>query len=81
MWLIVPQFVKPFAESNQNDRNDAETICETLMRPSMRSVAIKSIAQQDIQALHRVRADLMKRRNAKVSQIRGLVAEYGLVAT
>ncbi len=78
--LIAPQFVKPFVKSNKNDRNDAEAICEALMRPSMRFVAVKTVVQQDIQALHRVRADLMKRRNAKVSQIRGLVAEYGLVA-
>ena len=78
--LIAPQFVKPFVKSNKNDRNDAEAICEAMMRPSMRFVAVKSIAQQDIQAMHRIRAELMKRRNGKVSQIRGLVAEYGLVA-
>lgn len=78
--LIAPQFVKPYVKSNKNDRTDAEAICEAMMRPNMRFVAVKTVAQQDVQAMHRVRADLMKRRNAKVSQIRGLVAEYGLVA-
>ena len=46
----------------------------------MRFVAVKSIEQQDIQATHRVREELKAHRNAKANQIRGLVAEYGLVA-
>jgi transposase len=46
----------------------------------MRFVTVKTIAQQDIQATHRVRAELMTQRTAKANQIRGLVAEYGLVA-
>ena len=50
------------------------------MRPSMRFVAIKSVAQQDLQAIHRVRSVVMAQRLAKTNQIRGLVAEYGLVA-
>jgi transposase len=78
--LIAPQFVKPYVKSNKNDRNDAEAICEALMRPNMRFVAIKTIEQQDIQAMHRIRATLMQQRNAKANQIRGLLAEYGLVA-
>ena len=73
--LIAPQFVKPYVKSNKNDRNDAEAICEALMRPNMRFVAIKTIEQQDIQAMHRIRATLMQQRNAKANQIRGLLAE------
>jgi transposase len=46
----------------------------------MRLVAIKTIEQQDIQATHRIRAGLIEQRTAKANQIRGLVAEYGLVA-
>ena len=46
----------------------------------MRFVAVKSVEQQDIQATHRVREELKAHRNAKANQIRGLVAEYGLVA-
>ena len=77
--LIAPQFVKPYVKSNKNDRNDAEAICEAMMRPSMRFVAVKTVEQQDVQAIHRVRATLMSQRRAKANQIRGLVAEYGLV--
>ena len=78
--LIPPQFVKPYVKSNKNDANDAEAICEAMSRPTMRFVAVKSVEQQDIQATHRIRAELKDQRNAKANQIRGLVAEYGLVA-
>jgi transposase len=77
--LMAPQFVKPYVKSNKNDANDAEAICEAVARPTMRFVAIKSIAQQDIQAVHRIRSGLVQQRTAKVNQIRGLLAEYGLV--
>ena len=78
--LIPPQFVKPFVKSNKNDANDAEAIVEAMSRPSMRFVTVKSVVQQDIQATHRIRTELKDQRNAKANQIRGLVAEYGLVA-
>jgi transposase len=78
--LIPPQFVKPYVKSNKNDANDAEAICEAMSRPNMRFVAVKSVAQQDIQATHRIRSELLTQRTAKANQIRGLVAEYGLVA-
>ncbi len=78
--LIPPQYVKPYVKSNKNDANDAEAICEAMSRPNMRFVAVKSVEQQDIQATHRIRAELMTQRTAKANQIRGLVAEYGLVA-
>jgi len=77
--LMAPQFVKPYVKSNKNDANDAEAICEAVARPTMRFVAIKTIAQQDIQAIHRIRSELVHQRTAKVNQIRGLLGEYGLV--
>jgi transposase len=79
--LVPPQFVKPYVKSNKNDANDAEAICEAMSRPNMRFIKMKSVEQQDIQAIHRVRSELMSHRTAKINQIRGLVAEYGLVAS
>ena len=78
--LVAPQFVKPYIKSNKNDANDAEAICEAMSRPTMRFVTVKSVEQQDIQAVHRIRSELVSQRTAKGNQIRGLVAEYGLVA-
>ena len=78
--LIAPQFVKPYVKTNKHDMADAEAICEAMSRPTMRFVPVKSVEQQDIQAVHRIRAELVSQRTAKANQIRGLVAEYGLVA-
>ena len=78
--LIAAQFVKPYVKSNKNDATDAEAICEAMSRPGMRFVSVKTVDQQDVQAAHRIRSELMDQRKAKVNQIRGLTAEYGLVA-
>ncbi len=78
--IIPPQFVTPYVKSNKNDAKDAEAICEAMSRPTMRFVKAKTVEQQDIQATHRVRSELMCHRTAKANQIRGLVTEYGLVA-
>lgn len=77
--LIAPQYVKPFVKGNKNDYNDAEAIAEAAQRPNMRFVPIKSIEQQDVQNFHRQRERIKKERKALVSQIRGLLAEYGMV--
>ena len=77
--LIAPQFVKPFVKSNKNDANDAEAVCEAMSRPNMRFVAIKTVEQQDIQGLHRVRSRLVGQRTALINQARGLLMEYGVV--
>jgi len=77
--LIAPQYVKPYVKGNKNDYNDAEAITEAGQRPNMRFVPIKAIEQQDIQNFHCQRERIKKERTALVNQIRGLLAEYGLV--
>ena len=77
--LIAPQFVKPYVKGNKNDFNDAEGICEAVGRPNMRFVGIKSVEQQSLLSLHRIRQAAMKGRTAQVNQVRGLLAEYGIV--
>ncbi len=77
--LISPQFVTPYVKSNKNDRNDAEAICEAIGRPSMRFVPVKSAEQLEIQAIHRIRQRLVSDRTRLVNQIRGRLAEHGLV--
>lgn len=77
--LISPQFVTPYVKSNKNDRNDAEAICEAIGRPSMRFVPPKSAEQLEIQAVHRIRQRLVADRTRLVNQIRGLLAEHGVV--
>src|SRR5919106_368455 len=77
--LMAPQFVKPYVKSNKNDSRDAEAIAEAVTRPTMRFVPPKDIAQQDIQALHRVRERLIGERTALINDGHGLINEYGIV--
>jgi transposase len=76
---IHPRFVKPFLMSGKNDANDAAAICEALQRPHMRFVPHKTQDQADIQALHRVREGLVRARTRTFNQVRGLLAENGIV--
>lgn len=77
--MMSPQFVKPYVKSNKSDRNDAEAICEAVTRSNMRFVPVKQIKQQDMQSLHRMRSQVIKNRTALCNQIRGLLAEYGII--
>ena len=77
--LMAPQFVKPYVKTNKNDAADAEAICEAVTRPTMRFVPIKNGEQQAVLALHRARQGFVKARTAQANQIRGLLAEYGIV--
>ena len=77
--LMPPQFVKPYVKSNKHDRADAEAICEAVRRPNMRFVAVKTVDQQAVLSLHRARQGFVKARTAQANQIRGLLAEYGVV--
>jgi transposase len=77
--LISPHWVKPYRKGNKNDGNDAAAICEAVGRPGMRFVPVQSPAQQAVLMLHRVRSRLMAERTALINQIRGLLAEYGIV--
>ena len=77
--LMAPQFVKPYVKTNKNDVADAEAICEAMSRPNMRFVPIKNGEQQAVLSLHRARQGFVKARTAQANQIRGLLAEYGIV--
>jgi transposase len=77
--MMAPQFVKPYVQSNKNDQNDARGIAEAVTRPNMKFVPSKTIEQQDILLLHRARELVIKQRTAQSNQIRGLLAEYGVI--
>jgi transposase len=77
--LMAPQFVKPYVKTNKNDVADAEAICEAVSRPNMRFVPIKTIEQQAILSVHRVRQGFVKARTTQANQIRGLLGEFGFV--
>lgn len=77
--LIAPQFVKPFRRGQKTDANDADAIGVAGLQPQTRFVGVKSVEQQSIQFLHRSRDRLMKQRIAISNQVRGMLAELGIV--
>jgi len=76
--LIPAQFVKPYVKSNKTDIIDAEAIAEAATRPTMRFAALKSEEQADLQALHRVRDQMIGTRTRLINQMRAFCLEYGI---
>ena len=77
--LMAPQLVKPYVKTNKNDVADAEAIGEAVSRPTMRFVPLKNGEQQAVLSLHRARQGFVRARTAQANQIRGLLAEYGII--
>jgi transposase len=77
--VIPPQYVKAYLRGNKNDYNDACAIAEAATRPTMPTVAVKTVQQQEMQALHRLRSRMVKERTALGNSLRGLLAEFGLI--
>jgi transposase len=77
--LIAPQFIKAYVKSPKHDAHDAEAIGEAVTHPTRCVVPIKRAEPQDLQALHRVRARLIKACTALVHEIRGLLSESGMI--
>lgn len=77
--LLPPQHVAPYRRGNKHDFNDALALAEAAQRAGIRAVPVKTVAQQEVQALHRIRSGFMQERTARINQWRGLVAEYGVV--
>jgi transposase len=76
---IVPaQFVKPFVKSQKNDTIDAEAIAEAVTRPTMRFTQVRTVEQIDVQALHRMRDQLVSSRTRLINQARAFCLEYGI---
>jgi transposase len=80
--IMSAQLVSPYRSegaTGKNDANDAAAICEAASRPTMRFIAVKSIEQQSMLCVHRLREGIKEDRTACINRIRGLLAEFGLV--
>lgn len=77
-FLIPAQHVTPFVRGNKNDSNDALAIAEAANRPGIRFVPIKTVQQQEIMAMHRLRSRLVKSRTQVSNQARGLLSDFGI---
>ena len=83
--IIAAHLVTPYrsqgksGKNDANDANDAAAICEAASRPTMHFVTIKTASQQGMLSVHRLRESLKEERTACTNQIRGLLAEFGVV--
>jgi transposase len=77
--LMRPAYVKPYVKRGKTDAADAEAICEAVIRPTMRSVAVKSLEQQAVLMLYKSRDLMVRQRTMLINAFRGHLAEYGIV--
>ncbi len=80
--IIAAHLVAPYrlqGKTGKNDANDAAAICEAAGRPHMHFVPIKTVEQQSLLCVHRLREGFKAERTACINRIRGLLAEFGLV--
>jgi transposase len=77
--VVSARWVRPFVGGNQNDVADARAIWTAVQQPGVKTVAVKTEAQQAVLALHRMRQQLVKSRTAQINGLRGLLTEYGEV--
>jgi transposase len=75
--LMPATYVRPYLKGHKNDFRDAEAAAEAVQRPTMKFIALKSVEQLDLQALHRVRERLVCQRTGVINQIRAFALERG----
>lgn len=76
--IIPAHFVKPYVKSQKNDTIDAAAIAEAVTRPTMRFTQVRTAEQIDIQAMHRIRDQMVSSRTRLINQIRAFCLEYGV---
>lgn len=75
--LLPPFLVKPYIRRNKTDRADAKGILEAYRNEEIRPVPVKTVAQQVLTSLHRLRSGWMRERTARINALRGLLRELG----
>jgi transposase len=75
--LLPVQYVRPYVRRNKTDRADTDALLEAARCGDIRPVPVKTVEQQTLQAIHRVRTQWQTARVARINAIRGLLAEHG----
>ena len=77
--LVPPQQIRPYVVRNKTDRTDATGLLEAYRNAEIRPVPVKSVEQQTLAALHRLRSAWLAQRTAHINTLRGLLREFGFV--
>jgi transposase len=76
--LLPAQYVRPYVRRNKTDRTDAEALLEAGRSGRITPVTVKTVVQQELLALHRVRDQWMATRTARINALRGFLQEHGV---
>jgi transposase len=76
--LLPPHLVHPYVTRNKTDRSDAKGLLEAYRNKEIPAVPIKSLEQQGLTALHRLRSAWQAERTARINSLRGILREFGL---
>ena len=74
--MMAPKFVAPYRMSGKRSKNDAAPKCESITRPNMRFVPVKSIDQQSRLFVHRSRQGYVEHRTALINHIRSHIQKF-----
>ena len=77
--LLPPKYVKPFVLRNKTDRTDVSGLLAARRHPEMTEVAVKTVHQQTLTSIHRLRSSWMTARTRRISTVRGILRELGIV--
>src|SRR5215467_340092 len=75
--LLPPHAVRPYVSRSKTDRADAKALLEAYRNQEIHPVPVKSIAQQGLAALHRLRSAWVAGRTARINLLRGILREFG----
>ena len=76
--LLPVQYVRPYVRRNKTDRTDTEALLEANRCSGIDPIPVKTVDQQALQALHRVRTQWQATRTARINAMRGVLREHGL---
>jgi len=77
--LLPPHLVRPYVARNKTDRADAKALLEAFRNKDVCPVPVKSVTQQTLASLHRLRSRWMATRTARINGVRGLLREFGMI--
>jgi transposase len=76
--LLPAQYVRPFVRRQKTDRTDVAGLLDAVRSHGLKAVAVKTVAQQELVALHRIRQQWMATRTARINALRGFLREQGI---
>lgn len=76
--LLPAQYIRAYVKRNKTDAADAAALLEAARASDMRPVRIKSVEQQALQGMHRIRSLWMGTRTSRINALRGFCREFGI---